>query len=256
MANEEQVKEEEVKEEPSAADKILEEVRAKLEKSEKKEEKVPSSQPASDANKAANDYRETMKKQMNWTDAQFDTYQRDKAVSQAPMVSELSKTKVREAHKDFDSLREPYEAEYKKYTDQGIAVGADLAEQIFWMVKGREVDAGRYKAPDSQPKAKTPSGGGRNERIAPAYNPAAPSLGGKDKEEDEAAGQLTDEEKQYARIAGVSEKGYATMREEKKQGRREITQRTVRVPEIDVKSAGAADRDLFTLMSKHGGGKV
>lgn len=240
---------EETKEEPTAADKLIEEVREKLAKSETK---VPNPQPAVDQTRVVNDYRETMKKQMGWSDAQFDTYQRDKAAGQAPMVSELSKSQVREAHKDFDSLREPYEAEYKKYTDQGIAVGKDLAEQIFWMVKGREVDAGRYKAPDSQPAKKpvTSSSGGARERIAPSYNGNDPGLGGGKEDSDGEAGQLTDEEKKYAKIMGVDEKAYAEARKDKKDGRREITDITFRIPKLEG-NAGPADRDLVQMLGQN-----
>jgi hypothetical protein len=238
---------EETREEPTAADKLIEEVREKLAKSETK---VPDPKPAVTVN--PNDYRESMKKQMGWSDAQFDTYQRDKTVSQAPMVSELSKSQVREAHKDFDSLREPYEAEYKKYTDQGIAVGKELAEQIFWMVKGREVDAGRYKAPNSQPTKKpaVSSAGTSRERIAPSYNGNDPGLGGGKENDGDESGQLTDEEKKYAKIMGVDEKAYAEARKDKKEGRREITDITFRVPKLEG-GAGPADRDLVSLLGQN-----
>lgn len=255
MADEPVIDENKVEEEPTAADKLIEAVKEKLAKSDTK---VPDPKPAVDQNnKVASDYRDGMKKQMGWNDAQFDAYQRDKVSAQAPLVSELSKNQIREAHKDFDSLKDAYETEYKKYTDQGIAVGKDLAEQIFWMVKGREVDSGRYKAPDSQPKrAPTTSGGGRSsERIAPVYDPGNPGMGGgKDGGGDEAT-NLTDEEKRYARLSGVDEKSYAEARNDKKAGKREITDVTFRVPKLENNSS-PADRDLVALLGKHDARRV
>ena len=237
------------------AAKILEEVKRQV--SAEPPAAPPSSQPKQDPNAAYIQAREDFKKKMNFSEEQMQLYERDKVTAQAPVLLELAKMKVKEGHKDYDQLKVAFEKELQEnYLSKGVVVNPELAEKIFLMVKGQEFDAGRYQMPSSQPTPKSPpSPGGRGTtRIAPGYSGAEPGLGGGtppggDSEE----GQLSDREKVYASVLNVDAKDYRKMKEEKEQGIREIGKSSIRAPEIDVRTAGPADRDLAALWSKNGG---
>lgn len=245
---------------PEAAKAILDEVRKQ---SEEKKDPPPSSQPKQDV-AAWVAQREDFKKKMNFNEEQMQLHERDRANAQAPVLLELSKMKVREGHKDFDQLKAPFEAEVANYVARGVIVNPELADQIFLMVKGKELEAGRWSPPSSQPADKKPAGapanaGGRASRIAAGYSGSEAGLGGGVGGSGGGAGggegeaQISDREKEYAKAMNVDPKDYKKMKEEKQAGIREIGERAIRPPEIDMKTAGPADRDLAALWGKNGG---
>lgn len=242
---------------PAAAAQILEEVRKQAEKDAPAT--PPSSQPARpDAQAAWVAQRDDFKKKMGFNEEQMQLYERDRASAQAPVLLELAKMKVREGHKDYDQLKQAFETEVATYVSRGQVVNPELAEKIFLMVKGQELEAGRYTPPSSQPPAKgapTPQGQGARAaaRIAPGYNANDPGLSGGAPTGGEPEGQLSEREKVYAGVLGVDEKSYKKNRDDKEKGIREISDRSYRAPEIDVKTAGVADRDLASLWGRNGG---
>jgi hypothetical protein len=251
---------EDVKEDPipEAAKKILDAIK----------DQVKPSEPQPDPNKQANDWREAKKKEMGWTDAQLDSYQRDLRAAQAPLLKDNALLKLRTAHKDFGQLEKAFSDEIAKYEKNGRIIDTGLAEEIFYMVKGRELSAGRYSpaAPSSQPKS-SPSGGDvprGTSRMAPSYNPSDPGNGGGADKGDDAMGQLSEDEKasldfmdRCASQIGlqVTPEDYVKEREAKRRGRREVVERAVKPIEIDRASANPADRDLATLWNRSAAGR-
>jgi hypothetical protein len=213
---------------------------------------TPKSEPSKDQYQA---WREDTKKKMNWNDEQLNFHESSVRQAQAPLMKESAVLSLKTTQKDFDALEKPFMAEIENYEKNlGRIIDKKLAEDIFHLVKGRELSAGRYTPPTSQPARGANPGGSRTptSRIAPSYNPADAGMGGGGEGDEGDENRLSDEEKQYAKIAGVDEKSYAAMRSEKKAGKRELADRSWKAPEIDVRSAGPADRDLAGLWSKNG----
>jgi hypothetical protein len=244
---------------PEAAKKILDAVKKQL------DDKQTPPDPQSDPHKQVNDWREAKKKEMGWTDAQLDSYQRDLRSAQAPLLKDNALLKLRTAHKDFGQLEKAFNDEVSKYEKNGRIIDSELAEELFYMVKGRELSAGRYRpaAPSSQPQESPQRGEKAPSRMAPAYNPSDPGNGGADKTDD-AMGQLSEDEKasldfidRCASQIGqqVTAEDYVKEREAKKRGRREVVDRAVKPIEIDVKSANPADRDLAHLWNRSAAGR-
>lgn len=244
---------------PDAAQKLLDAVQKKLD--DKATPQSPDPQP--DPVKQQADWREAKKKAMGWTDQQLDSYQTDLRLAQAPLLKDNALLKLRTAHKDFGHLEKAFSDEVARYEKAGRVIDSNLAEELFYMVKGKELSAGRYKpeAPSSQPQ--TPHAGGnvpRGTRMAPSYNPADPGNGGGSADRGaDAMGQLSDEEKasldfmdKAASQIGlsVSPEDYVRERDQKKKGVREVMSKAVKPMEIDLKSANAADRDLAGLWNR------
>ena len=262
------IKDEEVKDPPEgddqlpdAAEKLLKAVQDKL---DAKGDPAPDPQP--DPARKVSDWRESKKKEMGWNDQQLDSYQRDIQIAQAPLVKDNSLLKLRTAHKDYGQLEKAFLSEVDRYEKLGRTIDSSLAEELFYMVKGKELSAGRYKpdAPSSQPKT-SPSGGERRpSRMAPAYNPSDPGTGSSEDRGTDAMGQLSDDEKasldfmdKAASQIGMSvtAEDYVKGREEKKRGIREIGPRAVKPLEIDMKTANSADRDLANLWNRSAAGR-
>lgn len=240
---------------PDAADKILKAVQEKL---DKKETPVVDSQPAKDTQKEYHQWREDTKKKMGWNDEQLAFHEQSIRASQAPLVRDNSLMKMRTIQKDFDKLEKPFMEEIDRYEKMGRTIDSALAEELFYMVKGKEISAGRYvpETPSSQPP-KRPADDRSPRRMAPAYNPADPGTGGGSKEED-ASSKLSEVEKDYQeftdKCAGqigseVTAEDYVKHREDKKNGKREISDHAVKKLEL-APGAGAADRDLASLWNR------
>lgn len=208
----------------------------------------PESQPKSDPMVDYNARKADIMKKMNWTEDQFAFHEQEKASAAAPIMKDMSLMKIERAHKDYDKLKDAFEKEIQKYeTQYRRMITPDLAEEVFFMVKGREISAGRYKTDpsDSQPK-----GGPRDSRprisTQPTYSEAPGVV--RDGGDGDEAPQVSDREKEYIRIFGraVTAESYVKMREEKKQGIRAIADKSFRSPEIDRKTANPADRELLS----------
>lgn len=218
---------------------------------------APKSEPAATKEDAVADYnnrKAAIMKEMNWTEKQFEFHEREKLSAAAPIMKEMALLRIERSNKDYDKLKDPFEKEVKRYQDGGRVITPELAEEIFYMVKGKEISSGRYKpeTPESQPK-RAPQGGGNESRprisSTPSYEREA--SGGGEGEGGGEAPQVSDREKEYIRIFGpqVSTEAYVKMREEKKSGVRAISDKAIRAPDIDVKNANPADREL----AKHWG---
>lgn len=224
--------------------------------------KVPESQPAQDAVAVYNTRKAEIMKTMGWNENQFAFHEQEKLSAAAPIMKDMSLLRIEKANKDYDKLKEPFEKEIKRYeTEFKRVITPELAEEVFFMVKGREMSAGRYAPanPDSQPKAK-PTGREADParpRISKGYSDADPGMSGSEASggDGDASTQLSDREKEYVKIFGpkVGAKAYIEMREEKRNGIRAIADKSWRAPEIDRKSAGPADRDLDSLWHQNGG---
>lgn len=243
---------------PDAAKAIIDAVKDQM-KSEPAKTPVDS-QPKEDPAKKYQEWRETKKKTMGWNEDQLNSYEHDVRSSQAPLIKDNALLKLRGAQKDFDKLETAYMSEVERYEKAGRVIDSALAEELFYMVKGKEISAGRYKteAVDSQPKREEDRSSREVRRIAPAYNPSDAGSGAADKHKSEASSQLSDEEKDYLdfmdRAAAqigmeVSAEDYVKGKEDKKRGRREISEQAIRRMEIPA-SAGAADRDLASLWNR------
>lgn len=250
-----------------AAKAILDEVHKNIDKaSQAPDPTPPSSQPAPDPQAAYAARREEVKKKMGWTEEQMQFHEQEKMAAVAPVAQEIAFMKVERTHKDFDQLRKPFMEEVSKYQKAGRVIDSDLAEQIFFMIKGREIEAGRYQLtpPSSQPAPVPPQGrspssaapvgaaGRMVRRIAAGYSGSEPSLsGGKGEGQEEV--ELSDREKTYARVLNVDAKDYKKMKDDRDAGVREIGEHAIKAPEIDTRSANPADRDLASLWSRNGG---
>lgn len=247
---------------PDAAQKILDAVQKRLDSKETPQSPDPQPDPA----KQQADWRESKKKEMGWTDQQLDSYQRDIRNAQAPLLKDNALLKLRTAHKDYGQLEKAFSEEVARYEKAGRIIDSSLAEELFYMVKGKELSAGRYKpeAPASQPDRK-PGGVPRGtSRMAPSYNPSDPGNGGSERRGEEALGQLSEDEKAYLDFMdkaasqiglSVTAEDYLKGREDKKRGIREIAPRAVKPIEIDNRTANAADRDLASLWNRSAAGR-
>lgn len=241
---------------PDVAEKLLNAIKERMDK--KDDSQAPDPQPKQDP-KAQ--WRENKKKEMGWNDAQVDSYQRDIISAQAPLVKDNSLLKLRTNHKDYANLEKAFLSEVEKYEKAGRTIDPTLAEELFYMVKGRELSAGRYKpeAPSSQPNGGDKSVPRGTSRMAPSYNPSDPGNGGAADKKEDAMGQLSEEEqaslafmdKAASQIGmEVTPEDYVREREQKKKGRREVMESAVRPMEIDLKSANPADRDMAQMWNR------
>jgi len=241
---------------PEAAKKILDAMQEKL---DKKDNPPVDSQPKDDPKKQYEAWREDTKKKMGWNDDQLAFHEQSIRAAQAPLVRDNALMKMRTSQKDFDKLEKAFMEEVGRYEKMGRTVDSGLAEELFYMVKGKELSAGRYtpEVPGSQP-AKRPADAERSpRRMAPSYNASDPGTGGTG-ERDDASSKLSEVEKDYLdfvdKSAGqvgseVSAEDYVKNREDIKNGKREIADHAVRKIEV-APGAGPADRDMAALWNR------
>lgn len=225
---------------------------------------APRSEPAAQdpaAIRAA--WRENTKKKMGWTDEQVDLQEQTLLQAQAPILKSNAITGLRTTHKDFDQLEKPFLEEIARYEKMGRIIDPHLAEELFYKVKGVELTAGRYKlasgAPESQPQRKPDAGrdGRPIVRISRGYDAADPGQSGGSG--GGTSQQMTEVEQDYLRFLQqcgdqigfeITPESYMSAREDKRNARRNITDKTVRRMEVGA-GANPADRDLAALWNRN-----
>jgi len=242
---------------PAAAEAIIKAVQESLKPKEIVKE-TPAPQPTRDTAKEQADWREAKKKKMGWNDVQMDSYLDDIRTAQAPLVRDNALMNLKSKHKDFEQLEKVFLSEVERYEKAGRVIDNSLAEELFFMVKGKELSAGRYTPPESQPKkdlAASSTVSRPPTRIAPAYNP---SVSGSGDPERSGSPEITAEEKDYQEFmdqcanqvgSTVTPEEYVKHREEKKKTRQAVD-RVVPPIDIDLRTAGPADRDLASLWNR------
>lgn len=236
---------EQLAEEAAAAKKddvaaILEDLKLKLD--EKKEPPAP--QPA-----ASSDRRKAFMEANKVTEATMQALESGTITEQRLAIMEL-----KASNKDWDVLEKPFLKEVEKYNREHFrVVDSSVAGDLFMAVKGREITAGRYKLPDSQPSKgpkKESDSSVISSRIAGNFNPGDGGMGGDDKQP-AGADSLTDREKLWASIVDVEPEAYAKEKAKKRAGIKAIADKAFIRPDKIV-AGNSADFSLNELQRKHG----
>jgi hypothetical protein len=245
---------------PEAAEQVIDAVKKALNERPAPEAKPSeSSSPQEDPRAVYKSWQEEVKKKMGWNDEQLSFHEQSIRQAQAPLLKDNAILKIRTTKKDFDQLEKAFMSEVERYEkDFRRVIDSSLAEEIYYKVKGVEVDAGRYKFPDSQPKGVAESGISHpTARIARSYDGADPGTGNVSRET--SSQSMSDTERDYLEFFQkcadqigfeVTPESYVQMRQEKRDGKRSITDKAVRRMEVSAQS-GAADRDLAYLINRN-----
>ncbi len=146
---------------------------------------------------AADKYREQIKDQTGWTDAQIDFNQQSIANTVAPIQAELSWMKVEKAHPDLPKYKELIEKELADgYTDIAKA-NSIIIEKAYYLAKGR--------AMENQPPSSRPADNPPKPRIAPGYPGFQQGMDGSGRPNETA---INAEQHEYAKRLGVPDEAY------------------------------------------------
>lgn len=219
-----------------AAMKILTEIKEKLEgKPVEKKEEIPAGPDPAEA-------RAALLKRTGFTEDQLRAQEEMVAAAQAPLVEGRAWDSLERGHKDLSEYKKDVEKEMLLYRPEFRT--PELAEKLFWMVKGRSMDKrGAEPKAKEQPKTRIssrPGYSGSDTGMAPVDGgDGEPTLS-----EDET--EVVDRLGRAAAPLGaqVDAKTYEASKKSKKIG--QFRSRS----EIDLRSANPADRELQRLQGR------
>lgn len=219
--------EEEKKGLPDAVNKVLEDIKAGVEKMNKPAEETSKPSPTAPS---WQDQREDYRKRLGFSEEQMRAHEEMSAKQNAPVIENLGWSHL-EKKSDLATYRKEIEAELSIYPQERRDPG--LMEKIYYYIKGKHADSKAPEKRDEKPVERVTRGPGYS--GAETGLPAGGGEGGKGEEE-----QLTDVEKFLAAKFGTSEAAYAKAKKERRDFRG--------IKPASLEAKGMADLELNRLM--------